>query len=47
VLCCKGIDLETGQGMAEAARDVKPAAVPAVLTGPSFAADIAAACPPR
>lgn len=45
VLCCKGIDLETGLGVSDAARKVKPGLVPAVLTGPSFAADIAKGLP--
>ncbi|EBA06322.1 NAD(P)H-dependent glycerol-3-phosphate dehydrogenase [Sagittula stellata] len=45
VLCCKGIDLETGLGVSDAARRVKPGVIPAVLTGPSFAADIAKGLP--
>jgi glycerol-3-phosphate dehydrogenase (NAD(P)+) len=41
VLCCKGIDLATGLGPSALARHACPAARIAVLTGPSFAADIA------
>ncbi|MFW2588405.1 NAD(P)H-dependent glycerol-3-phosphate dehydrogenase [Sagittula sp. SSi028] len=45
VLCCKGIDLETGLGVAELTRQAAPAAKIAVLTGPSFASDIASGLP--
>jgi glycerol-3-phosphate dehydrogenase (NAD(P)+) len=45
VACCKGIDLATGLGpVATLAHDC-PEAVPALLTGPSFAADIARGLP--
>lgn len=45
VACCKGVDLErlTGPSAIIAARC--PEAIPAVLTGPSFAADIARGLP--
>jgi glycerol-3-phosphate dehydrogenase (NAD(P)+) len=45
VACCKGIDLATGKGPTALITDACPAAVPAVLTGPSFAADIARGLP--
>ncbi|MDE9450106.1 NAD(P)-dependent glycerol-3-phosphate dehydrogenase [Aliiroseovarius sp. Z3] len=45
VACCKGIDLTTGLGPAEIIRRTCPAAIPAILSGPSFAVDIAAGLP--
>lgn len=45
VACCKGIDLERRTGPAGTMRDIIPGAIPAVLTGPSFAADIARGLP--
>ncbi|WP_394151602.1 NAD(P)H-dependent glycerol-3-phosphate dehydrogenase [Loktanella salsilacus] len=45
VACCKGIDLETLIGPAATIRQVLPDATPAILTGPSFAADIARGLP--
>ena len=45
VACCKGIDLETGTGPSGLIAAKKPGALPAILTGPSFAADIAAGLP--
>lgn len=45
VACCKGIDLTTGLGPAEIIRRACPAATPAILSGPSFAVDIAAGLP--
>lgn len=45
VACSKGIDLATGRGAVAIIRDVCPAARAAVLTGPSFAADIARGLP--
>jgi glycerol-3-phosphate dehydrogenase (NAD(P)+) len=45
VACCKGIDLTTLQGPTDAIRRAVPTAVPAVLTGPSFAADLARGLP--
>ncbi|HQU69802.1 MAG TPA: NAD(P)H-dependent glycerol-3-phosphate dehydrogenase [Albidovulum sp.] len=45
VSCAKGIDLATGLGGAEIIRRACPAAIPALLTGPSFAADIARGLP--
>lgn len=41
VACCKGIDLETLQGPTAMIQRICPAASAMVLTGPSFAADIA------
>jgi glycerol-3-phosphate dehydrogenase (NAD(P)+) len=43
VACCKGLSLETGAGPTAALRDLDPH--PALLTGPSFAADIARGLP--
>lgn len=45
VACCKGIDLTTGKGPCGVIADVFPDAVTAILTGPSFAHDIAAGLP--
>lgn len=45
VCCSKGVDLATGRGPAEIIRAACPGATPAVLSGPSFAADIAAGLP--
>ncbi|PSL15087.1 NAD(P)H-dependent glycerol-3-phosphate dehydrogenase [Shimia abyssi] len=45
VACCKGIDLSTLTGPADVIRQFKPHAVQAILTGPSFAADIASGLP--
>ena len=45
VACCKGIDLTRMTGPVTTIRNIVPDAVPAVLTGPSFAADIARGLP--
>jgi glycerol-3-phosphate dehydrogenase (NAD(P)+) len=45
VACCKGIEIETGQGPIAVIMEVLPQAHPALLTGPSFAADIARGLP--
>lgn len=45
VACCKGIDLSTLTGPSAVIRATCPTAVPALLTGPSFAADIARGLP--
>lgn len=45
VACCKGIDLTTLQGPTDAIRHAVPTATPAVLTGPSFAIDVARGLP--
>lgn len=45
VACAKGIDLATGQGPVALVRAACPGARPAILTGPSFAADIARGLP--
>lgn len=45
VACCKGIDLERGKGPTGIIADANRKAIPAVLTGPSFAVDIAAGLP--
>ncbi|SEN12719.1 glycerol-3-phosphate dehydrogenase (NAD(P)+) [Loktanella fryxellensis] len=45
VACCKGIDLHTLTGPVATIRATLPDAMPAILTGPSFAADIARGLP--
>lgn len=45
VACCKGIELTTGLGPTRIIADLVPSATPAILTGPSFAADIARGLP--
>jgi len=40
VICAKGIERGTGRFMSEVVAEAAPAAVPAVLSGPGFAADI-------
>ncbi len=45
LLCSKGIEISTRAFMADVLRDVLPGAVPAVLSGPSFAADVAKGLP--
>ncbi|WP_019954226.1 NAD(P)H-dependent glycerol-3-phosphate dehydrogenase [Yoonia vestfoldensis] len=45
VACCKGIDLGRMTGPASTIRDLVPDATAAILTGPSFAADIARGLP--
>ena len=41
VACCKGIELSTGLGPTGVLNDASPNVTTAILTGPSFAADIA------
>lgn len=45
VACCKGIHAEYLTGPVQALRHAVPGATPAILTGPSFAADIARGLP--
>ncbi|WP_010140576.1 NAD(P)H-dependent glycerol-3-phosphate dehydrogenase [Oceanicola sp. S124] len=45
VLCCKGIELSTGLRPSEVLAQTLPGATVALLTGPSFAADIARGLP--
>jgi glycerol-3-phosphate dehydrogenase (NAD(P)+) len=45
VLCCKGIEQRTGLLMSQVAADVLPDATMAVLSGPSFAAEVARELP--
>ena len=45
VVCSKGIDLETGLGSWSLLRQMQPASTTAILTGPSFAVDIANGLP--
>lgn len=45
VLCAKGIEKATGRLMTDILAETVPAATPAVLSGPSFAADVARGLP--
>lgn len=45
VLCSKGIELATGEFMTQILKDELPDAVPAVMSGPSFAIDVARGLP--
>ena len=45
VACCKGIELSTGKGPVQIIAEEVPSAQAAILTGPSFAADIASGLP--
>lgn len=45
VICCKGIELGTGLGPHDVVAEVAPGAKMALLTGPSFAVDIAQGLP--
>lgn len=45
VACCKGVELSTGLGPVSVIADCLPDARPALLTGPSFARDIARGLP--
>lgn len=45
VACCKGIELQTGLGPCEVISRTQAAGIPAILTGPSFADDIARGLP--
>lgn len=45
VACCKGVELSTGLGPTAIIKELIPSAMPAMLTGPSFAADIARGLP--
>ncbi|MCJ8335974.1 MAG: NAD(P)-dependent glycerol-3-phosphate dehydrogenase [Epibacterium sp.] len=45
VACCKGMEIGTGVGPVAVIQECCPMATPALLTGPSFAADIARGLP--
>ena len=45
VACCKGVDLSTGRGPTGLLGEACPGGTPAMLTGPSFAQDIARGLP--
>ncbi|GGD21124.1 NAD(P)H-dependent glycerol-3-phosphate dehydrogenase [Sinisalibacter lacisalsi] len=45
VACSKGVEISSGRGPAEIIAEICPDATPAVLSGPSFAVDIAAGLP--
>lgn len=45
VACCKGVELSTGMGPTGIIAELVPSSIPAILTGPSFAHDIARGLP--
>lgn len=45
VACCKGVDLNTGLGPTATITQNCPSAIPAILSGPGFAVDIATGLP--
>lgn len=45
LLCAKGLERTTGRRLSEVALETAPKACPAVLSGPSFAAEVAAGAP--
>jgi glycerol-3-phosphate dehydrogenase (NAD(P)+) len=45
VICAKGLEHDTGKRLSEVVAEVSPRTVPAVLSGPSFAADVARGLP--
>ncbi len=45
IICAKGIELDTGLLMSQVATDVVPNAVVAIMTGPTFASEIARGLP--
>lgn len=45
VICAKGIEIDTGSLMSHVAKDVLPTASTAIMTGPTFAAEIARGLP--
>ncbi len=45
VICAKGLEQATGQELSTVVSEILPAAVPAVLSGPSFASDIVRGLP--
>ncbi|WP_026756851.1 NAD(P)H-dependent glycerol-3-phosphate dehydrogenase [Sediminimonas qiaohouensis] len=45
IACCKGIELETGKSPTTVLADILPKSTRAILTGPSFATDIANGLP--
>ena len=45
IVCAKGIDRQSGEFMSEIVTDAIPGAMPAILSGPSFADDVARGLP--
>jgi glycerol-3-phosphate dehydrogenase (NAD(P)+) len=45
VICSKGIEIETGMMLSEIVKDVLPNSIPAVMTGPCFAREVALGLP--
>jgi glycerol-3-phosphate dehydrogenase (NAD(P)+) len=45
VICAKGVEIETGHLMSQVAKDILPTASMAVMSGPTFAAEIARGLP--
>ncbi len=45
IICAKGIDVQSGEFLSEIVADAMPGSVPAILSGPSFADDVARGLP--
>ncbi len=45
VICAKGVEEETGKLMSDVVQQILPDAIPAVLSGPSFAGEVARKLP--
>lgn len=45
IICAKGIDVQSGEFLSEIVADSMPGSVPAILSGPSFADDVARGLP--
>lgn len=45
IICAKGLERGTGKRMSQVVSEAAPGVIPAVLSGPSFAADVAAGLP--
>ena len=45
MICSKGIEIETGMMLSEVVKDVLPNSIPAVMTGPCFAREVALGLP--
>jgi glycerol-3-phosphate dehydrogenase (NAD(P)+) len=45
VICAKGLEHDTGKRLSEVVAEIGPRTLPAVLSGPSFAADVAGGLP--
>lgn len=45
LICAKGIEIKTGKLMSDVIKETMPTAIPTILSGPSFAADVASGLP--